>query len=214
MKTWARLLSWTLVVGSVSVGQSGKGDLLRLDEAYLMPNTLLFHAEGFRVFADELFANADKEFIGSAVRNLHEILQDNESREAVVTCAFERSQHGIPESREEFELQLDRAFGFNQTPQNIVDLYIARISNERLSVARAPVGESNARLNLLRIAMNTDFLGNASTYAFKNDIGYWSGVIAHEVLHNFGHSHPKNDEGYFVSTFGDCVWLTSQDGAN
>ena len=61
----------------------------------------------------------------------------------------------------------------------------------------APVGYGtvNSYCNYLTqsIAINSVYLGPASTYAFRENAPYFAGVILHELLHNLGWRHPSND---------------------
>ena len=55
------------------------------------------------------------------------------------------------------------------------------------------------------IGLNSDFLGEESSYTYANSSTYWAGVIAHEVLHNLGYTHPTGYAGSFINEFGNCL---------
>jgi hypothetical protein len=43
-----------------------------------------------------------------------------------------------------------------------------------------------------KIQVNDFFLNNSQRYKHYSSPAFWGGVIAHEVLHNLGHAHPKS----------------------
>ena len=57
----------------------------------------------------------------------------------------------------------------------------------------------------MRISLNSDDLGSKSKYFLRNDVDFWAGMVAHEILHNLGYSHPNGYEGSFVREFGYCT---------
>lgn len=74
---------------------------------------------------------------------------------------------------------------------------IERMYERNSVMARAPVGIVQTYFSgsvpvvrgTFRIKLNHYNLGSAS-HARGKDVNYWAGVIAHELLHNLGHTHP------------------------
>jgi hypothetical protein len=80
-------------------------------------------------------------------------------------------------------------------------LYVNKMYEQNSVLGRAPldigVGERD-----LEIALNTHNLSKYSSQTF------WAGVIVHEVLHNWGYTHPEVQNGDFSKIPGNFVYET------
>jgi len=55
------------------------------------------------------------------------------------------------------------------------------------------------------ITLNKAYLGERD-YSPGRDADYWAGVIAHEMLHNLGHTHPKGVyDGVFIRDYQNAI---------
>lgn len=65
---------------------------------------------------------------------------------------------------------------------------------------RPPVTEGS-----FEITLNKAYLGERD-YSLGRDEAYWAGVIAHEMLHNLGHTHPEGVyDGVFIRDYQNAI---------
>ena len=202
-----------------------RADDSRFQRAYILPSTLVYRNSQFKVFADSSFTGGQLAMIGPASKIMWERLSSNKA--SILTCAYDLATQDEPR-RDVFEKQLNDFLGSSQNP---VSLYAARAWNlpspgaNRIVLGRTyfypypdvPATSTNAAYSMVkeypkaRILINSDALAQ---FASEADKERWAGVIAHEMAHNFGYSHPGNNAS-FVYTFGKCVSINgSKERAN
>lgn len=134
----------------------------------------------------------------------------------VISCAFMKSFKHRPISKTEFIMQLEDALTGVTVAGSLLPsfVFVANYQNDKKSVG---VGYVNLFYDTdypfpgfpyrhyLHFALNMDYLGKHENYVYANDLEYWAGVMAHEILHNLGYIHPDGLQGSFIHSFGKCV---------
>jgi hypothetical protein len=179
-----------------------------LSTAYIQPRTLVYQGGAFQVFAENGFDQEQKQLIREASIRVRERMRSQ--RSAIVACANKRSNRDKQSSSgKAINDQIDQVFFKTASGGRTIKLSVVRLWSDSEAVGKAPVGTRDYQFpehgDLLRISLNSDDLGSKSQYFLKNDIDYWAGVIAHEILHNLGYSHPNGYEGSFIKEFGRCT---------
>ncbi|MDV3002991.1 MAG: hypothetical protein N5P05_004646 (plasmid) [Chroococcopsis gigantea SAG 12.99] len=195
-------ISVVIMLGSLALAST------HLDTAYIQPRSLVYSAGNFRTYADNKFDGFQQALIGPAAKRLHEKM--NNQRGKILDCAYQRASKDLPSSRQTIDNQLKTVFVNAASGNRPIKMTVAYMWSEKDNVGKAPVGNSSQfpeQGDLLRVALNSDYIGAQTTYHLKNDFDYWAGVLAHEVLHNLGYRHPTGYKGSFIEEFGICVQL-------
>ena len=179
-----------------------------LDTAYIQPRTLVYAGGSFRVLAENGFDQEQKQIIREASIRVHERMRSQ--RSAILACADKRSNRDKQSaSGKAINDQIDQVFFKTASGGRPINLSVVRLWSDNRYAGFAPVGTRDYRFpekgDLLRISLNSDDLGSKSKYFLRNDVDFWAGMVAHEILHNLGYSHPNGYEGSFVREFGYCT---------
>ena len=179
-----------------------------LETAYIQPRTLVYAGGSFRVLAENGFDQEQKQLIREASIRVRERMRSQ--RSAILACANKRSNRDKQSaSGKGINDQIEQVFFKRASGGRAINLSVVRLWSDSEAAGRAPIGTRDYQFpekgDLLRISLNSDDIGSKSQYFLKNDIDYWAGVIAHEILHNLGYSHPNGYEGSFIKEFGRCT---------
>lgn len=173
-----------------------------------------------QIAIDPTFNDDQKEILFEALK----IFIERGSMNSVLDCAFRNSWRDMPVSREALRKELFSAI----TKLQIGDItlpsfaFISRYWDDPTSVGLGFIGLFFDRdkpmpglpnRHYLHVGINSDYLGNGSSYFYRHDVEYWAGVIGHEFLHNLGYVHPNGYRGSFVSEYGHCIRRSGADGA-
>lgn len=161
---------------------------------------------------DPEFSVEQQKLIKGAVK----LFVERATQDRIILCALEKASKDGPESMSKFQSQLLAAMSLIQREDMTVPsfVFVAKYWGDSKFVGLGYQGLFYERdwpfpgfdhRHYLHIALNSDFLGEPSSYLYRNDVEYWSGVIAHEVLHNLGYGHPKGYERSFIYEYGNCV---------
>jgi hypothetical protein len=186
-----------------------------LGTAYIRPKTLVYSNKSFQAYADNAFDGDQKALIGPAAKVLHERLNSSKQREQILNCAYSRASKDLPRNRKEIDDQLKKVFVDSASGNRPIKMTVTHLSAVPNAVGLGVVGsgEFPEKGDLLRIALSSDYFGAKATYHLKNDFDYWAGIMAHEVLHNLGYSHPNGYPGSFIEEFGICTQLNGKQPA-
>jgi hypothetical protein len=183
----------------------------------------LFEDVHGQIFPLALNFNHDPSFTTDQIEVIHSamgIFIQRALKAHIIDCAFRKAHKDHKKGRTDFEWELYAALSWRSLGNLLYPghSYIARYWGDKTSVGIGYVDLYYWRdkplpgykdRHYLHIALNSDFIGNASTFYLARDAEYWAGVIAHEFLHNLGYTHPTGYKGSFIEEYGNCVW---QDG--
>lgn len=181
-----------------------------------IPSKALANCISLNVHISNNFSNQQKEVIEKAAQ----IMVQRVMRDRVFKCTYKYSYRGyksLPIRNDEQTLRdaLQASLGSVKTsvapsPEQAFKggtLYIDRLDSnqpqdERLGQAIENYFDDNGHL---RIELNADYLTSGAKFNYTIQPQSWAGVIAHEILHNLGWSHPSGYQGTVISEFGQCV---------
>lgn len=145
---------------------------------------------------DPSFKPAERKLISEALR----IYMRRGLEPEVVRCALSTSWRDQPPSAEFFEAEAK--------PVLAGELYIKRVEEEKGFLAHGTRVFFYQKKGYVFVAINTNYLGEDSTYWLSESAAHWAGVIGHEILHNIGYDHDNgifSKPGFFIDSYGNCI---------
>ncbi len=221
-------LSFFVLISIINTPRSWAWDKTRYPEDNLSNageflNTVQFTFEElFPIFTqfsiDPTFTANQKEIVKKASTILVErILNKN-----VHDCAFKHAKKNVPKDKSDFLYKLVGAFNVRSIQGEIHApslVFVARVWDEPKTVGVAffnlffdttkPMPGFKNR-HYFHFALNSDYIGDKSSYIYANDSEYWAGVMAHEALRNLGYEEGNEPRESFTEEFALCLW---QEGA-
>lgn len=126
-------------------------------------------------------------------------------RSKLIDCGLQRTVRSKP-SKQAVDNQLKQVFVNPASGNRPIKTTVAYMWSEQGAVGRGTLGTGQfpEKGDLLRVAFNSDYLGDSSQFSLRNDVDYWAATLVHEIFHNLGYDHPQA-KGDFITEFDLCV---------